>query len=200
MSRHVWIDQGAELQVAKLNAHGITRVYFDARDTPWVPESPFERGIYRVQSWDNLSPTYLAGRLSTDVTKWGGDPRKQLAVHANIELHDPAYIVAFLKEWRRLRPYRETALVIEGMQGGWFTDELRTWVNYGNPNGLLGHGFGIDVLAEAYTGPMGPLDPDEVRSDLENYGVARSRCLVMYDAAKLKTRWDGCAFTQQRLP
>jgi hypothetical protein len=59
---------------------------------------------------------------------------------------------------------------------------------------------GVDVLAEAYTGNMGPLDADDVRSNLIDYGVARARALCMYDAARLSPFWDGCAFTQQRLP
>jgi hypothetical protein len=191
MSRHVWIDKDAAPDLAKLQAHGITRCYFDARDTAIARHDwpPFERGIYRVQSWDNQGPGVLASQLSVDVHNWGGDPHKQLAVHANIELHDPAYIVAFLKAWRAIRPYRETALVVEGLQGGWFTDELRQHIN-----------AGVDVLAEAYTWNMGPLDADEVRSNLIDYGVARSRALVCYDAARLAPFWDGCAFTQQRLP
>jgi hypothetical protein len=189
MSRQVWIDQGQPVNGIKLGAIGITRVYFDARDTP-IP-STFERGIYRAQSWDNLNAIMFAKTLSDDVHRWGGDPYKQLAVHANIELHDPAYIDSFLTEWRRRRPVRETALVFEGLQAGWFTTTLIMTINQ-DPN--------LTVLAEAYTGDMSPIDCDDVRSNLVDYGIARGKALVMYDAARLNPFWDGCAFTQQRLP
>lgn len=188
--RAIWIDQGAAPQTAKLAALGITRVYFDARDTPRDAGGGMERGVYRVQSWDGLGPVDFARALSADVTRWGGDPVKQLAVHANIELHDPHYIADFLHEWRRHRPKRETALVVEGLQGGWLTQVYRAL----NADGAL------TVMAEAYTGDMGPLDADAVRSNLVNYGVARAKALVMYDAARLASYWDGAAFTQQRLP
>src|SRR5437879_3715857 len=67
MSRHIWIDKDASADVAKLHAHGISRAYFDARSAP-VPAAmfPFERGIYRVQSWDNLDAVTFAKMLSAD--------------------------------------------------------------------------------------------------------------------------------------
>lgn len=188
MMRHVWIDLEQPIDVPKLKRHGITRTYADARNASFSSE--FERGIYRVQSWDNSPPDTFAKKLSDDVRFWGGDPMKQLAVHANIELHDPKFILSFLSYWRNRRPYRETALVIEGVQAGWFTQEL---VNRINADANL------VVLAEAYSGAMERWDADNVRSNLTNYGIKRDKALVMYDAAQLMTFWDGCAFTQQRL-
>lgn len=189
MSRSVWIDLGQPAQDSKLRGLGITRAYFDARDTPRT--TALERGIYRVQSWNDASPAELAALLSADVARWGGDPQRQLAVHANIEVHDPSYIVAFLKAWRSRRPTRETAIVLEGLQGGWFTPELRAAVN---------RDVNCTMLAEAYTGDMGPIDADACRSNLVNYGINRAKAVVMYDAARLAPYWDGSAFTQQRLP
>jgi hypothetical protein len=187
--RAVWIDLGEPVDVARLERLGVTRTYGDARNPSFA--GGFERGIYRAQSWDNAAPVELARELSGDVKRWGGDPYQQLAVHANIELHDPAYLLAFLAAWRSRRPLRETAIVLEGNQAGWFTPELVRRIA-GDPN--------LSIMAEAYTGSMGPLDADEVRSNLTNYGVPAARAQVMYDAARLHTFWDGCAFTQQRLP
>jgi hypothetical protein len=189
MSRQVWIDLGQPIDSAKHSQHGITRTYGDVRNPSFA--AGFERGIYRVQSWDNLNPVLFAKALSDDVHRWGGDPYKQLAVHANIELHDPGYLLSFLSEWRRRRPVRETALVIEGLQAGWFTPALTAQIN---------NDSNLSVLAEAYTGDMSPIDCDNVRSNLINYGIKREKALVMYDAARLNPFWDGCAFTQQRLP
>jgi hypothetical protein len=187
--RTVWIDYQQQAQDAKLKTFGITRAYFDARDTPRT--TTLERGIYRVQSWENAPPDLLAVQLSNDVKRWGGDPYKQLAVHANIEIHDPAYIVAFLKAWRSRRPVRETAIALEGMQGGWFTPAMVAAINADK---------NLTILAEAYTGDMGLVDADATRSNLIDYGITRSKAVVFYDAAKLAQYWDGCAFTQQRLP
>ena len=188
--RTVWVDQGQPAQDEKLRAAGITRAYFDARDTPKT--TTLERGVYRVQSWNNLPPAGFALALSNDVHAWGGDaPGSKLAIHANIELHDAAYLVSFVRAWRRLRPTRETALVVEGLQGGWFTAELRAIVNADK---------NLTVVAEAYTGSMDPIDADLVRTNLVDYGITRGKAVVFYDAARLPAFWDGCAFTQQRLP
>ena len=186
--RTVWIDVSQEANDSLLKSHGITRAYFDCRDAPKT--TTLERGIYRVQSWFDESPEVFAKNLSDDVKRWGGDPYKQLAVHANIEIHDPGYIVAFLKAWRSRRPVRETAILIEGFQGGWFTPAMRAAVN---------QDANLQVQAEAYTGSMEPFNADEVRSNLIDYGLARGKSAVVYDAARLPQYWDGTAFTQQRL-
>ena len=192
--RYVWIDAGQSPDPVKLKAHRITRCYFDARGTPQTTE--FERGIYRVQSWDNAKPALLAEELSADVHRWGGDPYRQLAVHVNIEhasLGDnfASFIAAFIPAYRNLRPQRDTGLVIDGLQGGAFSPQLVAAINAD---------INLQVLAEDYDGAMSPLGADNVRSNLVSYGVQRQRALVMYDGAALPEYWDGCAFTMGRLP
>lgn len=187
--RHIWIDLGSPIEVDKLQRLGITRTYCDSRSPEFHPA--FERGIYRAQNWDGSGASEFAIKLSADVKQAGGDPYRQLAVHANIEIHDSGWIMAFLTAWRVRRPKRETTIVIEGNQAGWFTPELTHRINL-DPN--------LTVMAEAYTGDMGGMDADSVRSNLTNYGIRREKAEVMYDAARLQQFWDGCAFTQQRLP
>lgn len=189
--RAVWLDLGAFADVERLARYGITRVYADARNPFPSLENKLSHGIYRCQSWDNFGPEQLASVLSSDVSFCASHGYKQLAVHANIELHDSAYIRDFLFAWRKLRPIRETGLVIEGLQAGWFTSVLI---------GLINADKNLTVLPEAYTGSMEPIDADDVRSNLVNYGIDRAKALVMYDGARLSPFWDGCAFTQQRLP
>jgi len=207
--RALWLDLNALPDTARFQAHGITRWYADARSTP-ILSSPFERGIYRVTVWDDpvLDPATFARKLSDDCTRWGGVVRTdQLAVHANIELPKApdalsfsAWIIAFIYAFRSVRPWRETALVLEALKGGLLTPTALGVIN--GHSGVLG----VDVLAEAYyTDPvtgqdMQPYSPDMVRSDLVNYGVNRGQAYPMYDAERLDIRWDGCAFTQQRLP
>ena len=192
--RAVWVDAGNNVDPVKLREHWITRAYFDAREPveriEFARSLGFAVGLYRTPTWDNLTAPALAHQLSTDVHDHDGDTR-QLAVHANIEIHDPAYVLSFLTAWRAIRPYRDTGWVLEGRQAGWFTPELLTAIN-SDPN--------LQVVAEAFTGAMFPLDPDAMRSNLVNYGVQRARALVCYDAGELPQYWDGTAFTMGRLP
>jgi len=192
--RAVWVDAGNNVDPVKLKAHGISRAYFDAREpverTEFARNLGFAVGLYRTPTWDGLTAPALAHQLSTDVHDHDGDTR-QLAVHANIEVHDPSYVLSFLTAWRSIRPYRDTGWVLEGMQGGWFGPQLVNAIN-ADPN--------LQVVAEAFTGNMGAMDADVVRSNVVSYGIQRQRALVGYDGAALKSDWDGTAFTMGRLP
>src|SRR5947209_2025233 len=90
--RAVWVDAGNNVDPVKLKAHGISRAYFDAREpverTEFARNLGFAVGLYRTPTWDGLTAPALAHQLSTDVHDHDGDTR-QLAVHANIEAHDP---------------------------------------------------------------------------------------------------------------
>jgi hypothetical protein len=216
--RAVWLDAGSDPNTTRLHAHGITRAYWPSHvlvNGAWVRNSRLnadylygpapERtagwnaavggvGIYFGSSWPIFtSPLDLARELDALLVQIGADARR-CAVHINREQHDFDF-VGFLHEWRALRPNRETSWVIEGMQGGRLTREQTNAIN-SDPN--------LTVLAEAFYDAEGqsmlPFDRDRVRCDLIDYGIQRQRAAVMYDAARLNDRWDGCAFTQGRLP
>lgn len=216
--RAIWLDAGSDPDVTRLQAHGIHRAYWPSHvlvNGSWVRNPrltpdylygpPPERragwntavggvGIYFGSSWPiHTNPVDLARELDALLVHIGADARR-CAVDMNREQHD-FDLVSFLHEWRRLRPSRETAWTIEGMQGGRLTTAQVQTIN-ADPN--------LTVRAEAFYDAEGqsmlPLDRDRVRCDLIDYGVQRQRATVMYDAARLNDRWDGCAFTQGRLP
>jgi hypothetical protein len=216
--RAVWVDAGDDPHMVTLQRWLIRRVYFPShieQNGAWIRNPRLNAtylygpppvrnagwraavgsvGIYFGSSWPIFTtPADLARELDALLTLIGADNRA-CAVHVNREQHD-FDLVMFLFEWRGLRPTRETSWVIEGMQGGRLSREQVDAINR-DPN--------LTVLAEAFYDAGGqtmlPFDPDRVRCDLIEYGIQRQRAVVMYDAAHLQDRWDGCAFTQGRLP
>lgn len=216
--RAVWIDAGDNPDTAKLARYQVKRAYFpshvlDPATDKWIRNPRLSAaylygqsgdggwnravggvGIYFGSSWPIFTtPAELALELSAVLTAIGADNRR-CAVHVNREQHD-FDVMGFLVTWRDVRPRRETGWVIEGMQGGRLTPATVTAIN---------EDVNLTVFAEASYDAGGetmlPFDPDRVRCDLIDYGIQRQRALVMYDAARLNDRWDGCAFTQGRLP
>jgi hypothetical protein len=216
--RACWIDDGREPDASRLLSHNIKRAYFPShvydghvwrRNPELTPDylygaAPDRKGgwnaaiggvgIYFGSSWPVFTnPVDLAVELDKVLAQIGADNRR-CAVHVNREQHD-FDLIGFLGIWRELRATRETSWVIEGMQGGRISAAQVRAIN-SDPN--------LTVFAEAFydtdTETMLPLDPDRVRCDLIDYGIRRERAVVMYDAAHLQDRWDGCAFTQNRLP
>jgi hypothetical protein len=182
--------------IAKAKRYGITRLYWEARDPQIsaglflaIRERGMEVGIMRDPSWDNSSAIDLARELDADLGRLGSS-NSQCAVLADIEYHDPAYITAFLGEWRALRPHRVTGWTFEPLQGGW-----------------MDHGFGQDVdraavmlFPQTYLGNMSPVDPDLVRCDVIERGFSRAAIACVYNAAHIPTHWDGIAFRFDQLP
>jgi hypothetical protein len=203
--RACWLDAGENPNGVALDRHGITELCWDAHAPFTTMEkidgwrTKYAQRIYIAQNWmPGLPPDGFADYVSARLNVLGGDrptPNGRLGVDVNIELHDdPGWLVAFFTAWRKLRPQRDTRWLLEGIQGGWFTPALVKLIN-ADPN--------LRVLAEAFYDKDGvsmlPYDPDAVRSNLVNYGIARQRAAVVYDAAKLGSYWDGVAFTQGRL-
>lgn len=216
--RAAWIDAGRDPDTTRLAHFGIRRAYFPSHvevagrwtrnprltaDYLYGP-APDRRagwtaavgsvGIYFGSSWPVFtSAAALAYELSAMLTAIGADAR-HCAVHVNREQHD-FDLLTFLDVWRRKRPNRETSWVIEGMQGGRLTPAEVSAINADT---------NLTVLAESFYDAAGVtmllFEPDRVRCDLIDYGIQRQRAVVMYDAARLNDRWDGCAFTQNRLP
>jgi ribosomal protein S18 len=182
--------------IAKAKRYGITRLYWEARDPQIsaglflaIRERGMEVGIMRDPSWDQSSAIDLARELDADLGRLGSS-NSQCAVLADIEYHDPAYIQAFLMEWRALRPRRVTAWTLEPLQGGWMDRVFVGQVKTAN----------VEVYPEAYLGNMSPVDPDLVRSDLIERGLPRARVGAVYAASVIPTHWDGIAFPFHELP
>jgi hypothetical protein len=132
--------------IAKAKRYGITRLYWEARDPQIsaglflaIRERGMEVGIMRDPSWDQSSAIDLARELDADLGRLGSS-NSQCAVLADIEYHDPAYITAFLGEWRALRPHRVTGWTFEPLQGGWMDH------GFGQGRGSrLGHALSADL-------------------------------------------------------
>lgn len=216
--RAVWLDAGDNPNMIRLSKWGIRRAYWPSHvevSGQWVRNPVLNKrylygsapdykggwraqvgsvGIYFGSSWPVFTDGVdLARELDACLVQFGADSF-QCAVHVNREQHD-FDLVGFLREWRDLRPSRDTSWVIEGMQGGRLTPTQVVTINT-DPN--------LTVFAESFYDADGqtmlPYDADRVRCDLIDFGVQRQRALVMYDGAHLSDRWDGCAFTQGRLP
>jgi hypothetical protein len=198
MSHFAFVNPGGPLvpDLAKAKTYGITRLYWQANDPQITPgmlqairDRGIETGIMRDPSWDNLSAITLAHVLSTDLTALGLTDSRS-AVLADIEYHDPAYIMAFLQEWRQLRPKRITGWTLEPLQGGWFTKDLCAAILAAQ----------VTCFPQEYTGSMGLLDADEVRCDLIQAGIPRGMVSLTYEARVIAERWDGIAFPFHELP
>ena len=218
MARSIWIDVGDTPRTAALHAHQIKRAYFPAwvkvgdkyvRDTRLTKqflygsgpsyrggwkEAVGEVGVYYGASWiAGIAPVTLARMIDADLVAFGADNR-QLAVDLNNEDH-AFNLVAFMYEFRSLRPRRDIRWVVEGMQGGRLSREQLAVINSDVNLTVAGEAF-YDAPGQS----MLQYPADSVRCNLINYGVARGRADVCYDAAHLDTWWDGLAFTQNRLP
>jgi len=182
--------------LAKAKRYGITRLYWEAHDAQIsaglfqaIRERSMEVGIMRDPAWDNSSAIDLARELDADLGRLGSS-NSQCAVLADIEYHDPAYITAFLSEWRALRPMRVTGWTLEPLQGGWMNAAFVKEV-------VSAH---VGVFPQSYLGNMSPVDPDLVRADLVERGLRRADVCVVYNAAHVPTHWDGIAFRFDQLP
>ena len=182
--------------LAKAKRYGITRLYWQANDPQIsaglflaIRERGLEVGIMRDPSWNHASATDLARTLDADLVRLGSS-NSQCAVLADIEYHDPAYIVAFLREWRDLRPSRMTGWTLEPHQGGWFTPFLVRMLMQAK----------VTVFPQAYLGNEAPTDIDLTRCDLIERGLPRGLVAATYSALKLPYAWDGIAFRFDQLP
>jgi hypothetical protein len=198
VSHFAFVNPGgpAVPDLAKAKRYGITRLYWEARDPQINPgllqairDRGIETGIMRDPSWQNDSAIDLARYLDSDLTRLVLTS-PQSAVLADIEYHDPAYIMAFLHEWRALRPRRITGWTLEPLQGGWFTPELVAAIRLAN----------VVIYPQTYLGNMSPVAPDLVKCDLIERNPGRGMVSAVYAAADIPTHWDGIAFPFHELP
>jgi hypothetical protein len=198
MSHFAFVNPGGPQvpDLAKAKRYGITRLYWQANDPQIsaglfqaIRERSMEVGIMRDPSWSAQSAHELATTLNQDLIRLGSS-NSQCAVLADIEYHDPAYVQAFLQEWRTLRPTRVTGWTLEPLQGGWMDAAFAMMVT----------GAGVSVYPQTYFGNMSPVDPDLVRAELVERGFARQLVGAVYNAAHIPTHWDGIAFRFDQLP
>lgn len=198
-----WVRPGGPKYPDPLKAkkYGVTRHYWDATD-PQI-DSVFldqmrtrtEVGFTRDPRWGDLSAVDLARTMDADLVRLGS-ANKQCAVIADIESHDAVYVVAWLKEWRKLRPARVTGWTMEPNQfdtgpGGWVTPALVTTVN-ADPN--------LMVFPQLYLGDMTPAVESLVATEVVAAGVRRDRVRCYYGPKAMPAAWDGIVFGLAELP
>lgn len=175
--------------LAKAGRYGITRFYWEYDDPnlsfgfleSFRPKG-LQVGIMAVPRGE--SAVDFARNIDAALIKLGMTSR-QCAVIADVEAHDPRYVVDFLTEWRDLRPTRETAWTMEPFQGGWFSPNLLGKINL-DPY--------LTLLPQNYLGDMTPCASDQVRSDLVNYGVANKKIQSFYGPTRADHGWQGVIF------
>ena len=198
LSHYAFVNPGGPLvpDLAKAKRYGITRLYWQANDPQIdahlftsIRQAGMEVGIMRDPSWDNLGAVDLARQCDADLLRLGSG-NSQCAVLADIEYHDPAYVIAFLQEWRALRPNRVTGWTLEPYQGGWFTPALVQEILRSS----------ITVYPQTYFGNLAPQFVDDVRCDLIERGAPRGMTAAFYLAVQMPPHWDGIAFRFDQLP
>lgn len=203
--RGVWVDEGDALNIAKLRYHGVTRPYFSLRrhyktDVDHARNHGFEVGGYHASSWSFADNPRLTGRQYADIVNQlvkahlGGDGKGigvQYAVNVDIEQHLPdQWMLDFIKRWRAVRSWRETAWSLEPMQAGRL-DGIR--------QAVLDARF--DVVPYTFKGDMTPFDHSAVMRDLTQRQWPAARVRLFYDGALPRFEgWDGLVFSQARLP
>src|SRR5438552_2641201 len=119
-----FVNPGGPLvpDLAKAKRYGITRLYWQANDPQLgadlllsMRDQGIEVGILRGPEWTQASADDLARELDADLVRLGSG-NSQCAVLADIEAHDPLYVIEFLHEWRLLRPHRVTGWTLEPNQ------------------------------------------------------------------------------------
>lgn len=203
--RAVWVDEGNDADYGKLQGHGITEPFYSGKDPRVnllylndVRTRGFNPGVYlcsQGEGWPGAHETAPAAWATWAYNKIRevapGTSGKFPLVHLNCETHDPDWLLAMFKRWRARSPRRWTGWSMEGHQGGWMTPAFVTAMKALN----------IDAyLPQAFKGNMAPIESDRTALDLIKAGFTWDKVWCMYDAAQIRGIWDGCLFTQGRLP
>ena len=110
--RAVWIDAGNDPDYAKLAANGIGGAYFDIRDPRLnvaylraVQGKGLAVGVYADCSWwPHLSGAAFASEVSRLLQGVAPNTTPSFPmVMLDVEVHDSAFILAALRQWRKHR-------------------------------------------------------------------------------------------------
>lgn len=147
--------------------------------------------ITRDPSWPGQpsDPLKFAAELSKDITYLGQDG-KQCAFGIDYEKKDGDWILAALKEIRRLRTGRGVMWMCEPNQGGWIKNYPEL-VKFINSDPL------VFVVGQTYDKNMVPYgSADGVRVNLWDAGIMRDAVELYYGKNDKPdpTRWSGLAY------
>jgi hypothetical protein len=205
--RFVWTDAGDDPTWETGDRHGIDGYFAPlfVKDqatgqlvpdpvTPAVLDEAIRRGhahgVYFGHNWlPGVLPAVIVTRVAAEFKALAAT-RPKLRLMWNLEEHDKAFVLAVLEGWRTKYPTVATSWSLEGMQGGWMTQEFVQRVL----------ACRMRVVPQSFLGDMGPVAADQVLRDLTRRGFPENIVSIFYDAAALANRWDGYAFTMGRLP
>lgn len=196
----IWVDAGNDPVWEKIEAWGITWVYFPLSDPPAdvrrrlldAKQRGYVGGVYSAWNWygSPTGPQYARETHSALRSVAPDATNRWPKVMLDNEVHDPAAIAAMLTTWRSLRRYTDTAWTFESFQGGWMSPNFVQSV-------VAAH---VRLVPQCYLGNMQPVDALAAARDLTSRGVPDALISPFYDAAHLPIGWDGFAFTMGRLP
>lgn len=183
-----------------MQRYGIDTLYYDATDdqvdSAFLDELrglKIKVGVTRDPVWGNLDAVTLARTMDADLARLGS-ANKQCYMIADIEAmwqRGSAYVLAWLKEWRSLRPSRITAWTTEPFQGGTISDELVGKINT-DPN--------LIVVPQLYFAGMVDAVESRVVLDLAQRRIRPDRIYPYYDAEDMPGAFDGLVFDFNKLP
>jgi hypothetical protein len=175
-----------------------------AFDCGYVHGRGLDFGVMRVPGWTpGVSPQTYASLMHGDVSRALGSPTAvgQCVAIADAEIHDPQWVLDWLRAWRKVRPTRATVWTMEPHQAGWMTATLT------NPDGskvrlvdAVNADPHLTLAPQMYGGDMSPFSADAMVLDLLDHGVHRDHVSAFYDGARPAAYWDGYVFTLDRLP
>jgi hypothetical protein len=196
-ARAAWINEGQGLDVDRAHKYGLTILYVSARGATKqliadIQAAGLIAGLYADPSW---TPGITAPVFAKQASDWLQTfvprpwPNEAPPFMADIEVHDPAYVTAFLAEYRRWQPARPSSITVEPFQGGLVpTDEIAA--------------RGFHLYPQTFYGDMSPADEAGVLLELTRQGFPAAALHPMYAGERFPARdaRDGCVFTIERLP
>jgi hypothetical protein len=179
-----------------VSEYSLDRLYIDGREitadhVAAVHRHGLEVGARWARNWfEGESVIDIAREMDATLTRIGVNA-KQCAVNWDFEDHDNAGLMQWLREWRALRPRRNTSWSLEPMQRGWFSSTLIE---------MLRADLHLEVWAQTYHGGMYPVAQDACWRNLAS-ALRPEQCKLEYDGAHgAPASMDGNVFTLERLP
>jgi hypothetical protein len=207
--RGCFIDHGNSADFNLLRKHSIDTVLIPGEESPIanptsikaIYDAGFAVSVMFAWNWHGLGAgsgaefaKYASNRLK-EVGHPAVNPSVVLDIEKGAGVEDWEYVdwvVAALKEWRKLRPTRQTHWTLEAMQGGLF--------NGRNDAVEAIRAANVGIVPQFYTGSEYPMAADVALKDLLLYNFPSERIKGFYLARELPLNWDGYAWTQGKLP
>jgi hypothetical protein len=201
--RAIWINTGTDVQSWQgLKDLGVTHVFYDLHDhsraefdnarskgfSVGAYTNPDRFGFGKGATVDERAKSYrtIVSQRLTALSLHD----EQCDVQFNIEkgsfinagftsmAEQNLYMRRLFYWWRRSNALRLTSWTMEGGQGGWFYEAMRS-PELAN----------VTFVPQAYDGRMARWDSHGIVEDLENWGVDPARIMPFYDSPELRTAY-----------